>query len=255
MKYIYAFLTSLSQSITYRANFILKSVTVLFETTISLFMWIAIYKFNNSGEIIGISSHQMIVYLLLVNLTSLIFSINPIFELSRLIRNGNLTVSIIRPINLLYFSLSQYIGRAFPFLFIYSVILILNLITNPIKLLVSIISIVTIYVMFFLLITCIGLCGFWLIQIWPLRPIISACFLLLGGKLFPLQLLPGSLRWLIYNPFGMAGNQLALISMGKLSIQEIFFNFVIAMIWGIILNKLIIFWGNKGLKRFEGVGV
>lgn len=255
MKYIYAFLTSLSKSLTYRANFILKFITVFFETIISLFMWIAIYKFNSSGEIMGISSHQMTIYLLLVNLISLIFSMDPIFELSKLIRDGNLTVSIIRPINLLYFSLSQYVGKAFPFLLIYMIILVFNLISNPIKLLISIISVVTIYIMFFLLITCISLCGFWLIQVWPLRPIINACFLLLGGKLFPLQLLPNSLRWQVYNPFGLAGNQLAMISMGKLSIQDILFNLVIAVIWIFILNKLIVFWGNKGLKKFEGVGV
>lgn len=254
MKYIYAFLTSLSKSLTYRANFALKLVTVLFETIISLFMWIAIYKFNNAEELMGISSHQMMVYLLLVNLISLIFAIDPIFELSKLIRNGNLTLSIIRPVNLLYFSFGQYVGKAFPFLLIYLIVLPFSMTTNPIKLIISLLSIVTIYIMFFLLITCISLCSFWLIQVWPLQPIINACFLLLGGKLFPLQLLPSSIRWIVYNPFGLAGNQLALISMGKLSIREILFNFIIAILWILILNKLINFWGRKGLKKFEGVG-
>lgn len=253
-KYKYVFINAIAKSTTYRANFILKFMTVFLDTIISIFMWSAIYQFNHTNNIAGISASQMIVYLLIVNLLSLIFSPNPIYDLSRQIHSGNLTMEIIKPVNLLGFSFSQYIGTTFPFLLIYLFLLLINLISNPIKASLSILSIVTIYGMFFLLVICISLCGFWLIQVWPLRPIFTSCFLLLGGQLFPLQILPKFMHWIIYNPFALAGNQMALISMEKLSMQGIISDFLISWGWILILITLINIIGRKGLRKFEGVG-
>ena len=253
-KYKHVFLNAIAKSTTYRMNFILKFMTVILDTVISIFMWSAIYKFGHTSNIAGISAYQMIAYLLVVNLLSLIFSPNPIYDLSRQIRSGNLTMEIIRPVNLLYFSFTQYIGTTFPFLIIYLLLFFINLITNPVKIFLSLIAVTMIYIMFFLLITFISLCGFWLIQVWPLRPIFTSCFLLLGGQLFPLQVLPKFLHWTIYNPFALAGNQMALISMGKLSFQEIICDFLISFGWSLALMMLIKIVGRKGLQKFEGVG-
>lgn len=254
-KYYHIFLNEIAKMMTYRSNFFIRFVIIFLDTVISLFMWHAIYAANHSGQIAGISASQMTLYLLVVNLLTLIFSPNPIYNLSSLIHSGNLTLTIIRPINLLFYSFVQYLGSTFPFLVLYLAIFLHTIIINPMKGIVSLGCIAIIYFMFFLLITWISLCSFWLIQVWPLKPIFSACFYMLGGQLFPLQVLPSSFHWLTYNPFALAGNQMALISMGKLSFRSLLLDVIVAIGWIVILECLIQLEGRRGLKKFEGVGV
>ena len=45
------------------------------------------------------------------------------------------------------------------------------------------------FCMFFMLVSLVGNLGFYLINMWTLRPLINSVYLLLGGLLFPLNLL------------------------------------------------------------------
>lgn len=162
-----------------------------------------------------------------------------------------------RPINYFVQSFWEYLGRAIPYLIVYGLV---TGIISPIfhrGLLYGVSSLLLMavtYGMFFLMITAISLCSFWLIQVWPLRPVLSALFLLLGGQAFPLQVLPAAFSWLIYNPFSLAGNQLTLLLLGKLSLDQIAITGGWTMLWTVAVLVLIKLTWHRGIRSYKGVG-
>lgn len=256
MKYFFSFQNSLFTLLSYRTNFWVRIFTTLLSIGMSVFMWQAIYKFSGQETVAGIGQANMSLYLVIVNILTLVFSTEPIFRLSALIRSGNLSVMLLRPVNILMQGFFEYLGRSFPYLLIYmGVFWVVKPISNLLVGLGSLGLFLTIYVMFYMLVTLMGLSSFWLIQIWPMQPVFNACFFLLGGQLFPLQVLPKNFRWLLYNPFSLAGNQLTMLSIGDMSEEEFFRSFLWALIWILLLGVLIHLFWKRGNLRYEGVGM
>ncbi|TGD18132.1 ABC-2 family transporter protein [Levilactobacillus suantsaiihabitans] len=234
MSYWQTFQNALTTTLTYRGNLVLRLLTVSVEIAVASFMWLAVYRFSGQDNVAGIGSSQMVVYLAVVNVLALIFSASPIFTLSALIRNGNLSVMLLRPINYFRQSFWTYVGQATPYLIIYG--LAIAFISPVFRRgwgygLASLGLIILTYVMFFSLISGVSLISFWLVQVWPLRPVLNALFLLLGGQAFPLQILPSAWRWVALNPFALAGNQLTLLLLGKLSVHQLTIDLAMAAGW------------------------
>lgn len=257
MKYWQTFQNALTTTLTYRGNLLLRLLTVGLDIAVASFMWLAVYRFSNQDSVAGIGASQMVIYLAVVNVLALIFSASPIFTLSALIRNGNLSVMLLRPINYFRQSFWTYAGQATPYLVIYglAIALISPVFRHGWRMgLSSLVLIILTYVMFFLLISVISLISFWLVQVWPLRPVLNALFLLLGGQAFPLQILPASWHWLTVNPFALAGNQLTLLLLGKLSAHQLTLDIGMATLWLVLALVLIKVLWRRGIQTYEGVG-
>ncbi|WP_203641899.1 ABC-2 family transporter protein [Levilactobacillus andaensis] len=257
MKYWVTCQNALLTTLAYRGNLLLHLLTTTINVLVTIFMWLAVYNFSGRSDIAGIQPQQMVLYLIVVNILALIFSADPIFKFSGLVRSGNLSIVLMRPINYFVQSFWDYLGRAIPYLIIYG--LATGIISpvfhrGPLYGLSSLLLMAVTYGMFFLMITAISLCSFWLVQVWPLRPVLSALFLLLGGQAFPLQVLPATFSWLIYNPFSLAGNQLTLLLLGKLSLGQIATTGGWAMLWTIVALVLIKLTWQRGIRSYEGVG-
>ncbi|WP_125579657.1 ABC-2 family transporter protein [Levilactobacillus cerevisiae] len=257
MKYWQTYQNAVTTTFAYRGNLVLHLLTVGLNILMACFMWLAVYRFSGSDNIAGIGANQMIVYLIVVNVLALIFSANPIFTLSSLIRSGNLSVMLLRPINYFRQSFWTYLGQATPYLVVYGLAIGL---VSPIfhqgwvYVLGSLLLLGVTYGMYFLLISLISLTSFWLIQVWPLRPVLSALFLLLGGQAFPLQILPHAWQWLTLNPFALAGNQLTLLLLGKLSQSQLWLATGTAVGWLLLAAVLLKIVWRRGIRSFEGVG-
>lgn len=254
-KYLYCFQNGLFSTLIYKGNLLLKLITTALDVAVSVFMWLAVYQFSSSDSIAGITPSQMLNYLVVVNLLALVFSTSLIFKFSALVRSGNLSVILLRPISFALKEFFEYLGSTFPFVLIYMLFFAFAIgIHDLFFLILSLVLIVSVYIMFFLLVASISLCSFWLIQVWPLRPVITAAFLLLGGQSFPLQVLPNSLQWLIYNPFSLAGNQLTLLVLKRLTYKDVILDIALSCIWSFILIITMKLTWIKGLKSYEGVG-
>ncbi|MFC6261170.1 ABC-2 family transporter protein [Levilactobacillus fujinensis] len=257
MKYWVTCQNALMTTLAYRGNLFLHLLTTAINVLVTIFMWLAVYNFSGRSDIAGIRPNQMVLYLIVVNVLALIFSAEPIFKFSGLVRSGNLSVVLMRPINYFIQSFWDYLGRAIPYLFVYG---LATAIVSPVFHrgllygLSSFLLMVITYGMFFLLVTAISLCTFWLVQVWPLRPVLSALFLLLGGQAFPLQVLPPAFSWLIYNPFSLAGNQLTLLLLGKLSLRQVATAGSWAMLWTVVTLALLKLTWHRGIRSYEGVG-
>ncbi|WP_143463701.1 ABC-2 family transporter protein [Levilactobacillus enshiensis] len=257
MKYWVTCQNALLTTLAYRGNLLLHLLTTAINVLVAIFMWLAVYNFSGRSNIAGIQPNQMVIYLIVVNILALIFSAEPIFKFSSLVRSGNLSVVLIRPINYFIQSFWDYFGRAIPYLIVYGLTtgLVSPVFHRGLRYgLSSLLLMLITYGMFFLLITAISLCSFWLVQVWPLRPVLSALFLLLGGQAFPLQVLPSAVSWLIYNPFSLAGNQLTLLLLGKLSLYQIAIATGWAIIWTVVALAILKLTWQRGIHSYEGVG-
>ncbi|MGY4104055.1 ABC-2 family transporter protein [Ignavigranum ruoffiae] len=256
-KYIIIALNQFYASITYKTNFFVGIVSILISTILSIFTWNAIYASTDETIIAGFSLSEMFWYLLLTNGSSIIFSSAESLRTGMLVKTGRLSTKLIRPVSILYEGFWIFIGKKLFFillLFFLPFFLYNNGYSFSYSILLWFYSLL-ILPMFYLLMTTIGNLGFFLIHIWPLRPLINSIYMLFGGFLFPLNIFPNSVfSYIKYNPFAMTSYQYALFIQEKLDFGEALLNIKIVMAWIFILI-IIYHWSfSKGLKKYEGMG-
>lgn len=262
-KYLVIFLNQLNIQLSYKFNLITGIISNLISIFLSFFMWRAIYAANDGQVIGGYTEKQMLVYIVVVNLLSILFSFEHVVRLGGLIRSGKLTTLLLRPISLLKESFAVFMGQKFIYLAIFIVIYMFSLGSISIEgynydflyFMALIIFALLAMVMFFLMISAISTLGFWLIQMWPTRPVLNALYLILGGLYFPLNLLPNSIYvWVQYNPFSLVGYQFSNALQGKLEMNTLLLSCVICLGWALLFFLIYQFNLVKGLKKYEGMG-
>lgn len=257
-KYWYAARNRFMVTTVYRTDFVFGVAVVLFRVIISTFLWRAIFEGSQTLSVQGYSYRDLIVYLLLTNTTSLIFSFDLCFKIGQLVKTGRLTTYLYRPINILYEGLFETLGASFisiPVLLAVVIYFHVNQGTSLILLFIKLAYIVLCYVLWILVLSLISLLGFRMIQMWPLKPIMRGLYMLLAGLLFPLEFFPNNIgRVIKYNPFGLVGSTLSEVIMGRLD-GLLIAKINIGMIVGItvlfaLYNTLL----KRAFRYYEGMG-
>ena len=90
-----------------------------------------------------------------------------------------------------------------------------------------------------MLVSLVGNLGFYLINMWTLRPLINSVYLLFGGLLFPLNLLGNKIYKIVdKNPFAIVGFNFTRAMQGKLTIEELIFYIILSFSWFILFFVL-----------------
>lgn len=243
--------------LSYKFDILTRLFNALLSISLSLFAWNAIFLSNQEAQIGNYNHLQMLVYIVLVNIGMSIFSPTLVIRLGGLVRGGKLTMHLLRPYSLLGESFAVYLGQRLPSLLLYLGLIVASLWMGAqasyafLLLLLLLVNLL----MFFLMVSLIGNLGFWLIQMWPLRPIVTVAYSLLGGLFFPLDLLPqGIYQFIQKNPFALVGYQFALALQGKLQQEEVGTNLICALLWAMVFYILYKVSFARGLKKYEGMG-
>ncbi|MBS4462385.1 ABC-2 family transporter protein [Aerococcaceae bacterium zg-B36] len=256
-KYIVIFLNRVSVQLSYKFNFLTNLLNNLLGVIVAAFTWIAIYNSSANETIGGLTLSQMLFYIVIVNFSTVLFSTETVVKLGLQVRVGKLTTHLLRPYSILLQSFAEYLGDRFIYLVIYLSLLVasLGIGYNPYYLLNVLLFLICNVVMFFILMSLIGNLGFWLIQMWPLRAVMNALYMILGGLLFPLNLLPEAVYHLLSkNPFALVAYQYTLALQNELTIAEIQMNILASIAWAIICYIAFKMSFKKGLLRYEGMG-
>lgn len=251
-KYGYIFMTQFQTMLEYKFHLITSLFSNFLTIIISFYIWQSVYMSSGKGVIGGYTQAQMLKYIILVNFLSIVFSFDYVVRLGGLIRSGKLSTLLLRPISLLGESFFNFLGTKI--LYIFFLLLSLCFLGSTSFLLVFLYFLV-VFVLFFLVLSAIGTVGFWLIQMWPLRPVLSGLYALLGGLFFPLNLLPQSIYQIVmYNPFALIGYHTANIFQNHYSTEKVLFLTLISLIWAALFYVLYVWGLKKGLKKYEGMG-
>jgi len=171
-KYLYIIYNQCALQLIYKFDFFVGLLTKAVPLFITIFIWRAIYISNGYEVIKGYTFETMIMYIIMNNFSSILFSFEYCFRLGQMIRSGKLTTILLRPISILGEGFSYYLGNKLIYIIIYLIVCItmyLQLKGSQINYLIACLLLVIINVrMFFMLLSFISTLGFRFIQMWYL---------------------------------------------------------------------------------------
>jgi ABC-2 type transport system permease protein len=253
--YYRIFANNISTQLGYRWNILTGFGLQVLQILVSIFTWTAILA---QGEVInGYSLDDIITYLILVSLSSSLFSTAHFFRLSPLVRNGRLNRYLVRPYSFVGDSFATFVAQRCIDLIFLGVFIGISFSLfqyNP-QITFSGLAIVLLFsnilLLFFFGMT-IGVLSFWLIQMWPIRPLYTALMGIIGGTVFPLDLLPAWIGpWISYSPFALFGYVNVRAFQGAFDRTELQGYIIASLLWSAVFFIAYQILWRVGLRKYE----
>ena len=268
------FRIALEEKLAYRGDFALGTLMRFLPIITQIFLWWAIFESvaASSGEntrdalLVGYSFPDMVAYYLL-SMLGRAFSSMPGLAAStaKQIREGEIKKYLIQPIDMIGFLL---LGRAAHKVAYYTIA------TLPFALVFFlcrdyfvggwpsysvmagfIVSLIFAFLLGYFLDLCIGLIGFWFLEVSSLLFVYMLLNFFLSGHMFPLDLLPEPFRSMVaLLPFQYMAYFPAAIFLGKIPEDQVWTQIAIEGLWVIGLIFLAKFLYARGVRRYSGFG-
>ena len=257
-KYLALTRLSFQEGLFYRINFLFYFLRQLLWFLTEILLWQVVFRSQNS--IAGYNYNQIFGYFLIVYLIRIISTTGVDAYLATLIRTGELSKYLLRPLSLFWAVFFHQLGRKISRL-IYLVVfgLILTFLgwlkIDLFRLLFFSLIFINAILLSFIYRFLLGNLAFWLINIssilWFFRQ--SANFL--AGGWLPISFFPDWLEQLIrVLPFYLALGFPAEFFQGRLSLSLALMRVSQQLFWIIVLFFLTAILWHRGIKKYEAVG-
>lgn len=255
-------------------------------TLTQIFLWWAIYDVAsdsvNHGEqgpmtvpsfeerrIVGYRYGDMVAYFLLVTISRAFSSMPGLASrISTQIRNGEIKRFLIQPVDMEASLLAQRMAHklvyywiaALPFALVFFLCRSFFVDGWPSGdvLLIFFASLILTFLLGFFLEYCIGLLGFWFLEVGSIVFIFMLMSFMLSGHMFPLELLPSEpipLRAIVdYLPFKYLAYFPAAVFLKKLEYHDMVQGLLIEAIWVLFFFVLSRILWRRGVARYSGYG-
>ncbi len=274
------FKISINERLIYRADFMLGTLMRFLPTLTQIFLWWAIYDVISNadtadsaagpdGNIAGYKYGDMVAYYRLV-IISRAFSSMPGLTggIANQIRNGEVKKFLIQPVDMqgcllmqrIAHKLVYYLIAILPFALVFFLCrdFFIEGWPPPNVLAVFFASLILSFLLGFYLECCIGLIGFWFLEVTSLTFIYMLMNFLLSGHMFPLELLPAepfNIRQLVeYLPFKYLAYFPAAVFLGKIEGPELYRGLLAEIGWVVFFIVLSRVLWHRGIKRYSGYG-
>ena len=197
-KYRSVFAVGLQSNIVYRMNFAIRGFFSFFHLIVVFILWSAAYSGN--AQIAGFNFSQTFTYFVaLIVVQFLVGAFNEDYQISEEIRNGLINQFLLKPINYFGYRFSIYLSARFvtglliflPLLVTYPLLKdYLVLPAGSWRLAVGVPALFMSALIQFGIAYCFGLLSFWFLEIQGFVVLSMAFESMLGGQIFPLDLLP-----------------------------------------------------------------
>jgi ABC-2 type transport system permease protein len=263
-KYYAAFTVGLQSNLVYRVNFAMRGFFSFFHLVVVFILWSAAYSGNPA--IGGFSFGQTLTYFVaLIVVQFMIGAINEDYQISEEIRNGLINQFLLKPVNYFGYRFSIYLSAR---LVTGALILLPVLITYPLlkdyltiphdswRLALGLPALVMSALIQFGIAYCFGMMSFWFLEIQGLVILSMAIESVLGGQIFPLDLLPDWLfRLSQYLPYYYQMYFPVAIFTGRLSDPDaIVAGLGIQLGWVVVILALGQLLWRRGLRLHTAVG-
>ena len=262
-KYRQAFLVGLQSNLVYRWNFAARGFFSLFHLSVVFILWTAAYA--GSPAIGGFNFGQTLTYFVtLLVLQFFIGAFNEDYQISEEIRNGLINQFLLKPINYFLYRFTIFVSARLVSgaLIIVPVLIALPFIGQhltfphelwrlPVGLLATCLS----ALVQFSIAYCFGMLTFWFLEIQGFVILSMAIEVLLGGQMFPLDLMPPWIfRLAQFLPFYYQAYFPGAIFTGRIGPDLAIQGLVIEVFWVLVLLGLNQFLWLRGLRRHTAVG-
>lgn len=264
---------ALEERLVYRGDFALGTLMRFLPIVTQIFLWWAIFESvpsptDNSPNkmLVGYSFPDMVAYYLLTMLGRAFSSMPGLASgVARQIREGEIKKYLTQPVDLIGFLL---LGRVAHKLAYYSVA------TLPFALVfflcrsyfttgfpdfytftIFAATLILSFLLGFFMEICLGLVGFWFLEVSSLLFVYMLFNFFLSGHMFPLDMLPEPWRALVeYMPLKYLAYHPAAIFLGKIPRHELAFELCIEVAWLLFFVFLARWMYARGLRRYSGFG-
>src|SRR6476620_422725 len=276
-KYSRIFRVSLIERLHYRGDFFFSTILRFLPMLTTILLWRAVYigagETHGTTSLAGYRYSEMIAYLLLVHISRMFSSMPGLAGgIARDIRDGTLKKYLIQPLDMLGYLLAYrcahkvayIVTSALPYAGIFALFSsYFDHFPDWPTFAGYVTSLVLAFVVGFHFEACIGMVGFWLLEVSSLMYVVMALNFFISGQMFPLDLLPsmqvGSFtidwaavlkslptQYLAYFP--------AAVFLGKVQGPDLWRGLIGEVAWAIVLVALTRVLYRAGLKRYSAFG-
>ncbi len=262
---------ALSERLAYRGDFVLGTLMRFLPIITQIFLWWAIFQSinpedPNAGRLSGYSFQDMVAYYLLT-MVGRAFSSMPGLSSSIAvkIRDGEIKKFLVQPVDLITFlfwsrvahKIAYYTIATLPFALVF--FLCRSYFTlgwpEPWTLAAFVSSLFLSFSLGYYLEVCIGLVGFWMLEVSSLLFVYMLFQFFLSGHMFPLDILPEPFLSIVsYLPIKYLAYFPAAVFLGKVQGTQLAIDMAMLVAWTaffFVVSQVIY---RRGLRRYSGYG-
>jgi ABC-2 type transport system permease protein len=265
-KYWRIFRVSLIERMVYRADFLLGTVLRFLPMLTTILLWHAIYAGSGRDELGGFNLKDMVAYLLLVHISRMFSSMPGLASgMARSIRDGSIKKYLLQPIDMIGYLVSYRMAHktayivtaALPYGLLFFVcrdyfdLSRLDAITWVAYLL----SLVLAFFVGFFFEACIGMVGFWILEVTSLLYVVNTLNFFISGQMLPLDILsPFWANLLKSLPFQYLAYFPATVFLGHTQGEALLWGLLAQAGWAIAFCVLARLLYRIGLRRYSAYG-
>ncbi len=270
-KYSKILRASLVERMTYRADFILGTFFRFLPILTTILLWRAIYAGAsgkadpNKAVLNGFTYREMIAYLLLTNISRLFSSMPGLAAgIARDVREGTIKRYLIQPVDMIGYLLSYRIAHKLAYIvgssLPYAILFYLcgpyfDGFPDPVTFLGFLVSCVLAFLIGFYFEVCVGLVGFWFLEVTSLLFIVMTLNFFISGHMLPLDLLPKPWSTILKAlPFQYMAYFPAVVFQGKVKEMDLVVGLLAEAMWAGFFIVLARWLFHRGLRRYSAFG-
>jgi ABC-2 type transport system permease protein len=264
-KYWKIFRVSLTERLVYRFDFLLATVLRFLPLVTTILLWEAIYASSKRQEMANYSQRQMIAYLLLVHISRMFSSMPGLAGgIAREIRDGSLKKYLLQPIDMLAYLVSYRVAHKAAYIATsalpYGLLFFLcrdffDGWPDWPTMLGYVASLLLGFVLGFFIDACLGMLGFWFLEVSSLLYVMTTVNFFVSGQMFPLELLgepwAGALKSL---PFQYLAAFPTVVFLGKVRGEALVAGLLTELAWAVAFIVLSRVLYRLGLRHYSAYG-
>jgi ABC-2 type transport system permease protein len=265
-KYWHVVGIGIQNNLTYRFNFLARTVFGFIPLIAVLYVWRTIYSGNAPGSTIGsYSMAEMISYYLLITLVDALTAVNEDdWQIAADIKDGNISQFLLKPVDYLVFRLCLFFSGRVTYLSVAAIPLAIFTLclhqyfifpANWATFALFLVSVALTAMLQFFMSFAMAMLAFWVLEVSTFIFILFAFEYIASGHLFPLDILPRGLEQALYfTPFPYQLYFPVSIYMGKVTGSSLAQGLFLQVFWVAAAFGMARFMWARGIRKYSAVG-
>lgn len=265
-KYWHVINIGIQNNLTYRFNFLARTIFGLIPLIAVLYVWRTIYAGKGPDSSVGTYTlAQMISYYLLVTVVDALTAVNEDdWQIAADIKDGNISQFLLKPIDYLLYRFCLFLSGRVTYIAVTAIPLALFILClskyfvlppNWTAFGCFLISVTMTAMLQFFTSYAMAMLAFWVLEVSTFIFILFAFEYIASGHLFPLDILPHRLEQVLYfTPFPYQLYFPVSVYMGKSAGLELMRGLLIQALWVAFAYSIARFAWNRGIKKYSAVG-
>jgi ABC-2 type transport system permease protein len=265
LKYWHVLKIGMQNNLTYRFNFLARTLFGFIPLLAILSVWRAIYEGNESQSVGPYAYSEMISYYLLATVIDALTAVNEDdWQIAADIKDGNISQFLLKPIDYLRYRLALFFAGRVSYIAVAAVPVILLILffrehfvwpATTVTCLAFAFSVGLTAMLQFFISYAMAMLAFWVLEVSTFIFILFAFEYIASGHLFPLDILPPGVRDILFlTPFPYQLYFPASVYLGKVAGMELWKGLIIQTGWVIAAYFMARFAWSRGIRKYAAAG-